>query len=83
MSLGGRLILLGEQLRSKKPKQCNRCSLPYDPEQTNCPHCTGLSDRQVEELKENNKNVQYGNIVYIILVFSGLAFLFALMSWLK
>ena len=83
MSLVARLIVMKEQLKSKKPKVCNRCSLPYDPKQTNCPHCTGLTDRQIEELKGDNKKVQYGNIVYIILVFSGLAFLFALMSWLK
>ena len=73
--------MLYQQLKSKKPKQCNRCSLPYDPEQINCPHCTGLSDRQVEELKENNKKVQYGNVIYLVLVFFGLAFLIALISW--
>ncbi len=82
MFAGGRLFLLYQQLKSKKPKLCNRCSLPYDPEQTNCPHCTGLTERQVEELKENNKKVQYTNIVYLILVLGGLAFLFAMMSWL-
>ena len=83
MSLVGRLIVLREQLKSKKFKLCKRCSLPYDPKQINCPHCTGLTERQVEELKDNNKKVQYGNIVYIIIVISGLAFLFALMRWLK
>jgi hypothetical protein len=83
MSLVGRLIVLREQLKSKKHKICKRCSLPYDPKQTKCPHCTGLTDRQVEELKDNNKKVQYGNIVYIILTFCGLALLFALMSWFK
>jgi len=82
MFAGGRLFLLYQQLKSKKPEICNRCSLPYDPEQTNCPHCIGLTERQVEELKENNKKVQYTNIVYLILVLGGLAFLFAMMSWL-
>ena len=83
MSLVGRLIVLREQLKSKKHKVCKRCSLPYDPKQKNCPHCTGLTDRQVEELKDSNQKIKYGNIVYIILVFIGLAFLFVLMSWLK
>ena len=83
MSLVARLIVMKEQLKSKKHKVCKRCSLPYDPKQINCPHCTGLTDRQVEELKDNNKKLKYGNIVYIILVFGGLALIFALMSWLK
>jgi hypothetical protein len=83
MSLVGRLIVLREQLKSKKFKLCKRCSLPYDPKQINCPHCTGLTERQVEELKDSNKKLKFGNLVYIILVFIGLALLFSLMSWLK
>jgi len=82
MSLGGRLILLREQLKSKKPKLCSRCSLPYDPEKVNCPHCTGLSDREVEEVIEQNKKSQYATIRYLVLLFIGLVFLFAIMTWI-
>ena len=82
MSLGARLILLGQQLRSKKPKQCGRCSLFYDERQENCPHCTGLSDRQVEELIENHKEIQTGNVLYIVFIFAALIFFIVVLQWI-
>ena len=82
MLTGGRLFLLYQQLRSKKPKHCKRCSLPYDPEQKTCPHCTGLTERQVEALTDKHKKALYGTVVHLILVFCGLAIVFALMRWL-
>ena len=82
MSLGGRLILLSQQLRSKKPRQCSRCSLFYDDGQENCPHCTGLTDRQVEELNENQKEIQTGNVLYILFIFAALIIVFAVLQWM-
>ena len=67
MSLGVRYILLRKQLNSDKIKMCDRCNLPYDEKRPNCPHCNGLSDRQVEELIENQKEIQTGSILYIFL----------------
>ena len=82
MTVVGRLILLREQLKSTKPKQCERCQLVYDSSLDNCPHCTGLSDREVEELKINNKKIQRANIIHLIQLFIGLFILFAIVFWL-
>lgn len=78
----GRLILLRQQLKSKKPKLCPRCFNPYDPELVNCPHCIGLSEREVEELIEKNKKAQYTTIYYIVFLFICLSLLFAIMTWI-
>jgi len=81
MSLGARLILLGQQLKSKKSRQCSRCELFYHQSQENCPHCTGLSDRQVEELIENHKKIQTGNVLYLTFLFAALVFFFVVLIW--
>lgn len=81
-SVVGRLILLKQQMKSKGPKLCPRCLNAYDPEQVNCPHCTGLSEREVEDLIEKNKKVQYTTICYIVLLFICLSLLFAIMTWI-
>jgi uncharacterized paraquat-inducible protein A len=83
MSFGARLILLSQQIRSNKFKQCSRCALFHDRSQEYCPHCTGLSDRQDEELIENKKKeLQTGSVLYLVFIFSALILLFAVMQWL-
>lgn len=82
MSGGGRLILLSQQLKAKKPKQYERCQLVYDSNLDNCPHCTGLSEREVEELQIENKQMQKANIIHLLQLFIGLFILFAIVFWL-
>lgn len=78
MSLYARYILLREQLKSKKTKICHRCNLPYNEAESDCPHCAGLNERQLEELIDKQKKIQTGNVFYIIFVFVLLAAFFAL-----
>jgi len=35
----------------RRKQQCPRCGLDYLRSEEVCPHCTGLSDRDVEDLK--------------------------------
>lgn len=82
MSLGARLLLLSQQLRSKKFIQCKRCALFYETDQENCPHCTGLSDRQAEELIDDDNKIQIGNALYLVFLFTALISGFALLLWI-
>ena len=82
MPVGDRLILLSQQLKSKKPKQCERCQLMYDSNLNICPHCTGLSDREVEELQINNKKIRRANITHLIQLLIGLFILLAMALWI-
>ncbi len=82
MSLIARAILLRQQLKSKKLKQCPRCSLFYEQSRDHCPHCTGLNNRQIEDLMERQKSFQTGNILHIVFVFGALALFFALLIWI-
>jgi len=47
VSLGGRLILLWQDMNRVK---CRRCGLPYAPSHKKCPHCKNLNDIEVDEL---------------------------------
>jgi hypothetical protein len=82
MSLIAKAILLRKQLKSDNTKQCGRCLQVYDRRLDHCPHCTGLDDRQVELLKNEQKGMQIGNVLHILLVFGVLAFFFAVLVWL-
>ncbi|NIR29403.1 MAG: hypothetical protein GWN84_08850 [Gammaproteobacteria bacterium] len=42
-------LLLPPALRAKRT--CPRCGLRYDRQDAACPHCIGLTDREVETLK--------------------------------
>jgi ribosomal protein L37E len=42
-------------------KKCKRCGLRYPAKEKSCTHCTGLSDKEVEDLKEQYQNEQAGN----------------------
>ncbi len=38
--------------RQKPTKKCNRCGLRYTIDNEECPHCSGLSDGEVKNLKQ-------------------------------
>jgi hypothetical protein len=38
-------------IRIKPTRKCPRCELRYPLDSEQCPHCSGLSDREVDELK--------------------------------
>ncbi len=81
MSLLARAILLRQQLKkSKNQITCQRCLLPYDSAQETCPHCTGLSDRQVEDLRKRQHHQGLGNALYLVLVLAGLMLFFGLLA---
>ena len=82
MSLLARAILLRRQLKSNNLKQCNRCSLVYDRSLSQCPHCKGLNERQVEELIEKQKRIQIGSVLHILIVFGVLALFFGILLWI-
>jgi hypothetical protein len=82
MSLIAKAILLRKQLKSDHSKQCGRCLQVYDRRLDQCPHCTGMDDRQVELLKNEQKGMQIGNVLHILLVFGVLAFCFAVLIWI-
>jgi hypothetical protein len=63
MSLGARLILLREQLNSRR---CPRCKLYYRKDKKDCPHCSDLNDAQVEELLQKAEGLTHGSIWYLI-----------------
>jgi len=82
IGLTERLALLHQQAKYKKPKQCLRCSLFYEESQETCPHCTGMSERQVEALIRKNNTTHISNFLYLILMFAALAIFFAALRWL-
>ena len=38
-------------IKIRRTQQCPRCGLNYSLDEEVCPHCTGLTDEQVEALK--------------------------------
>lgn len=64
MSLGGRALLLAQQLKDKNAKKCIRCQSYYNYKHENCQHCNGLNERQVEELIKNNQKIYINNSIY-------------------
>ncbi|ODC00527.1 hypothetical protein A3197_09375 [Candidatus Thiodiazotropha endoloripes] len=44
--------MLYYNMRNKKPSaKCKRCGLRYTIDYAECPHCTGLSEQELVELK--------------------------------
>ncbi|MFW5989605.1 MAG: hypothetical protein ACOCPQ_05150 [Desulfosudaceae bacterium] len=81
MSLIARAFLLRQQLKeSRNRKICPRCGPTHDKNADSCPHCAGLSDLQVEHLREQQKKAQTGNALYLVLVLAGLMLLFGLLA---
>ena len=80
--IGDRLILLREQLKSKKPNVCKRCSLPYGDNHKVCPHCAGLSERQVEELIQKTNRLQKNTIWYLVFILLVLGGLLVVAMWI-
>jgi uncharacterized membrane protein YvbJ len=37
-------------------KKCTRCGLHYPKEDSECPHCTGLTDKQLWDIKKRHKD---------------------------
>ena len=48
-------------IRIKFTKKCKRCGLRYPAKEDSCSHCTGLTDKEVEELKDQYQNERAGN----------------------
>jgi hypothetical protein len=44
----------------RRTRQCPRCGLDYPISEPVCPHCHGLSDREVETLKQQYKAESVG-----------------------
>ncbi len=56
------LGMFGAHRRHRKPtKECDRCGLRYTIDHEGCPHCIGLSDAGVENLKRRFRVEQIGN----------------------
>jgi len=48
-------------IKVKFTTKCPRCGLRYPRKELVCTHCSGLSDREVEELKEKYASYHEGN----------------------
>lgn len=48
-------------LRVRKSQVCDRCGLWYPKEASHCPHCHGLEDAQVQELRDRQAGEHQGN----------------------
>ena len=62
MSLGGfglRALLLKDQLHIRP---CARCGLHYDEREPECPHCSALSDEDLQTLLEEKEREREGNV---------------------
>lgn len=42
-------------------RKCERCGLRYAASESACPHCSGLSDQQVLEIRARHRREQEGN----------------------
>ena len=42
-------------------KKCQRCGLRYPKKEEVCPHCTGLTDQQVREIRARHQSELAGN----------------------
>ncbi|MCW7754955.1 hypothetical protein OOT00_13265 [Desulfobotulus sp. H1] len=77
-----RFILLKQQLNAKQPKPCHRCGLHYEDSKKVCPHCAGLSERELEALIQRKKAMIRGNVWHMLWVFGALSAFFILLFWL-
>ncbi len=71
---------MAQVMRQKPTKQCDRCGLQFTEDKDECPHCTGLSENELDELKrkieehhQSNSNIgklflYFAVIVLVILV---------------
>ena len=48
-------------IRIKFTRKCHRCGLRYPKNDTVCPHCSGLTDQQVAEVKARREREHAGN----------------------
>lgn len=68
---GGGLGLAFAHMRNRKPtKKCGRCGLRYKITEEHCPHCHGLSENELSNLKariarEHKGNRKLGNMLLL------------------
>ena len=80
MSFFERLTLLEKNLGSKKPIKCNRCGLYFnDEKQKYCPHCKGLSNKQVEKLQKSKEHQSFKSILHVFITLAILTIVFLLL----
>jgi hypothetical protein len=48
-------------IRIKFTRKCQRCGLRYAKGDTVCPHCSGLTDQQVVEIRARQEREHAGN----------------------
>lgn len=48
-------------IRIKFTSKCLRCGLRYPRNEAACPHCSGLTDQQVLDVKARHEHEQAGN----------------------
>lgn len=44
--------------RLRRTRKCGRCGLLYPVKARQCPHCSGLTDAEVEQLKRRTRDEQ-------------------------
>ncbi len=73
MSLG----MIASLMRRKKPtRKCGRCGLRYAFDSEACPHCSGLTDEEVAQLKKRLIRWQIGNARLGVRMFLAAAVIF-------
>lgn len=60
----------------KFTRKCQRCGLRYPRNDTVCPHCAGLTDQQVSDIKARHEREHAGNanLGRLLLYIAGLIF---------
>lgn len=69
----GRGRIMRMPIKITRTRKCRRCSLRYPRANPSCSHCTGLSDVEVDRLKQRHKreqaaNAQLGRLLYLVAV---------------
>lgn len=61
----------------RRSLKCDRCGLRYPKRKKHCVHCTGLSERQLQALKDryNDEHVAHQKMAQIFILIAVLAFI--------
>jgi hypothetical protein len=57
----GEATVLPVPIKIRFTRRCQRCGLRYPKADAACPHCTGLTEREVQELKDRHEDERAGN----------------------